>query len=164
MAYSTVPKCRRDGVIQLRDSGGANTLDVAYEDGNLTFSVAPKEAQNIFRDRGVITTVRKGDAAEITGSFTIHMREFTNSLAGSVLDFVNKTGAYSGNTSTGSSGTPYVEFYCIDLQYTVEGTDFGDDKDHVATISKAVVNASFTEGDPNQLTFEFAAYGGIALT
>jgi hypothetical protein len=81
MAYSTVPKCRRDGVIQLRDSGGVNTLDVAYEDGNLTFSVAPKEAQNIFRDRGIITTVRRGDSAEITGSFTIHMREFTNSTA-----------------------------------------------------------------------------------
>jgi len=164
MAYSTVPKCRRDGVIQLRDSGGVNTLDVAYEDGNLTFSVEPKEAQNIFRDRGVITTVRKGDAAEITGSFTIHMREFTNASAGSVLDFVNKTGAYSGNTSTGSTGTPFVEFYCIDILYTVEGTDFSDDKDHTATISKAVVNASFTEGDPNALTFEFAAYGGIALT
>lgn len=164
MAYSTVPKCRRDGVIQLRDSGGANTLDVAYEDGNLTFSVAPKDAQNIFRDRGTITTVRRGDSAEITGSFTIHMREFTSASAGSVLDFVNKTGSYSGNASTGSTGTPYVEFYCIDIVYTVEGTDFADDKDHTATISKAVVNASFSEGDPNALTFEFSAYGGIALT
>lgn len=164
MAYSSVPKCRRDGKITLKDSGATNTLEVAYEDGNLTLALEPKEAQNIFRDRGVITTVRKGDAAEITGSFSIHMREFTSASAGAVLDFVNKAGAYVGNTSTGSTGSPFVEFYCIDITYDVEGTDFGDDKDHSATISKAVVNASFTEGDPNVLTFEFTAYGGIAYT
>ena len=37
MAYSTVPKVRRDGVIQLEDGTGVPvTLQIAYEEGNFT--------------------------------------------------------------------------------------------------------------------------------
>ena len=40
MAYSTVPKVRRDGVIQLEDGTGVPvTLQIAYEEGNFTFDV-----------------------------------------------------------------------------------------------------------------------------
>ena len=59
MAYSTVPKVRRDGVITLKD-GTPVSLAVAYEEGNITFEVT-KSDQTVIRDRGIITTVRKGD-------------------------------------------------------------------------------------------------------
>ena len=37
MAYSTIPKVRKDGIITLQDSGGTNTLEISYEEGNFTF-------------------------------------------------------------------------------------------------------------------------------
>ena len=169
MSYSTVPKIRRDGKITLLDgtTPTAVSLEVEYEDGNLTLNgLETKEAQTIIRNRGVISTVRKGDSeAPSSGSFSIHMRQFMDSSnAGSVLDFINKTNNYSSNVSTGATGTPYIEFYTIDIQYDVEGTDHGDAKDHRATLSKCVVTASsFSESDPNQLTFEFVCYGGITF-
>jgi len=96
MAYSTVPKVRRDGVIQLIDGTGVPvTLDIAYEEGNFTFDKPgggdSPAAQTIVRDRGVITTVRKGDDEPITGSFSAFFRQFTDgSEAGSVIDFITK--------------------------------------------------------------------------
>ena len=36
MAYSSVIKTRRDGKITLKDQGASNTLEISYEEGNLT--------------------------------------------------------------------------------------------------------------------------------
>lgn len=170
MAYSTVPKVRRDGVIQLIDGTGVPvTLDIAYEEGNFTFDKPgggdSPAAQTIVRDRGVITTVRKGDDEPITGSFSAFFRQFTDgSEAGSVIDFITKDGNYSGNTSTGASGSVFVEHYCIDIKYEAEGTDFGDDADHSTTLSKCVCTFSFAEGDPSAFTINFTCYGGATFT
>ena len=166
MAYSTLPKTRRDGVITLKDGTGSPvTLEVAYEEGNLTFDT-PKAAQTVIRDRGTISTVRKGDdEPTASGSFSAYFRQFTDgSEAGSILDFINQTGSYASNVSTGSTGTPFVEFYCIDLEYQVDATALGDDAATTATLSKCVCTASFTEGDPSSFTLNFTSYGAIAYT
>lgn len=170
MAYSTVPKVRRDGVIQLIDGTGSPvTLDIAYEEGNFSFDIpgggGAAAAQTIIRDRGTITTVRKGDDEPITGSFSAYFRQFTDgSEAGGVIDFITKDGNYSGNVSTGTSGAPYVEHYAIDIKYEAEGTDFGDDADHSVTLTKSVCTFSFAEGDPSAFTINFTCYGGFAFT
>ena len=93
MAYSVVPKMRRDGQIVLKDNGATNSITVQFESGDFNFTPT-KAAEVVIRDRHAITNVRKGDEeASATGSFTIFMREFTDSAqAGSVMDFVNKTG------------------------------------------------------------------------
>jgi hypothetical protein len=163
MAYSTLPKTRRDGVITLKDGTGTPvTLEVAYEEGNLTFDT-PKAAQTVIRDRGTISTVRKGDdEPTASGSFSAYFRQYTDGTeAGSILDFINKTGYYSSNVSTGSSGTPFVEFYCIDLEYQVDATSLGDDAATSATLTKCVCTASFTEGDPSSFTINFTSYGAL---
>ena len=166
MAYSTLPKTRRDGVITLKDATGTPiTLEIAYEEGNLTFDT-PKAAQTVIRDRGTITTVRKGDdEPAATGSFSAFFRQFTDgSEAGSLLDFINKTGHYSSNVSTGSSGTPFVEFYCVDLEYEVDAGALGDTETHKATLAACVCTASFTEGDPSSFTINFTCYQGVTYT
>mgnify|MGYP000221081239 FL=1 len=162
MAYSVVPKMRRDGTIKLLDNAGSNTLTISFESGDFNFTPS-KDAEVIIRDRNAISNVRRGDQeASATGSFTVFMREFTDSSqAGSVLDFVNKTGQYASNVSTGSTGTPRIEEYCIDIEYTAEGTDNGDDADHKATLSKCICNVVFTEGDPSTLAINFTCYGGV---
>ena len=166
MAYSTLPKTRRDGTITLSDGTGTPvTLEVAFEEGAFSMDT-PKEAQTVIRDRGEIVTVRKGDSEpSASGSFTAFFRQFTDgSEAGSILDFINKTGHYSSNLSTGSSGTPFVEFYCIDIEYKAAAGSLGDAETHEATLSKCVCTASFTEGDPSSFTINFTCYGGVTYT
>lgn len=166
MAYSTVPKVRRDGTLKLIDgtTPTAVELEIAYEEGNFTFEFPgggdSKADQTVIRDRGTITTVRKGDEQPVTGSFTAYFRQFTDGTeAGSVRDFIQKAGNYSGNVSTGTSGTPYVEHYCVDIQYDVAGTSLGDDDNHSALIEKCVCTFSFAEGDPSAFTINFTSYG-----
>jgi hypothetical protein len=164
MAFSTIPKMRKDGTLTLQDNGATNTLEIEYEEGNFTFTPT-KRTPVILRDRGEITTVRLSDAEPAaTGSFTVHFRQFTSGDAGGVIDFVNKTGAYASNVSTGSSGTPYIEEYCIDIKYEVDGTVVGETGTYIATISKAVCNVSFTEGDASTISIEFVAYGSVTYT
>ena len=83
---------------------------------------------------------------------------------GGVRDFITGQNAYSANVSTGATGSPYVEHFCIDIVYTVEGTDFGDDADHVATLSRCVCNLSISEGDPTVYNLSFTCYGGVSFT
>jgi len=166
MAYSTVPKAKKDGQIVFSDgtTPTAVTLEVAYEEGNFTFD-KPVRDEIVVRDRGTITTVRQGDEQPITGSFNFYMREFTDTAnAGSIQDFINKTGNYASNVSTGEGGAVYVEHHSVDMVYTVEGTDFNDDADHVATFSKCVCVLSFAEGDPNAFTLNFTCYGGVSFS
>ena len=166
MAYSTVPKTKRDGVIQLRDGTGSPvTLDVAFEDGNFSFSQPQQFSELVIMDRGSFSAIRRQDEQAITGSFSFHFRQFADSgEAGSVRDFINKSGFYSGNISTGTAGTPFVEHYCVDIRYTAEGTDFGDDADHQVTLSKCVASLDFAEGDPSAFTLNFTAYGGAVVS
>jgi len=162
MAYSNIPKTKRDGKIELIDGTGSPvTLEVAFEDGNFSFSQPQQFSELVVMDRGSFATIRKQDEQAITGSFSFHFREFTSSDVGSVRDFINQSGAYAGNISTGDAGTPFVEHYCIDIRYTAEGTDFGDSGDHIVGLSKCVCSLDFAEGDPSAFTLNFTCYGGV---
>jgi len=164
MAYSTIPKVRRDGTLVLKDGTGTPvTLTVAYEEGNFSFDV-PLDAQTVIRDRSLIVAVRKGDEEPISGSFSFYFRAFSSSDAGGVRDFISGSNAYSSNVSTGGTGSPYVEHFAVDMQFTVEGTDLGDAADHVATFSKCVCSMSFAEGDPDTWTLNFTCYGGVSYS
>jgi len=166
MAYSVVPKTKRDGLITLIDGTGVPvTLEVAYEDGNFTFSDPQQFSELVVMDRGNFAAIRKQDEQAKTGSFSFHFRQFTDgSEAGSVRDFINQAGNYSGNTSTGGAGVPYIEHYCIDIKYTADGTTFGDDGDHTVTLAKCVCSLDFSEGDPSSFTLNFTCYGGVTVT
>ena len=165
MAYSTAPKVRRDGVITLKDGTGTPvTLVVAYEEGNFSFEQT-KADRTIIRDRGTIKSVRKGDDQPMSGSFTIYMRQFTSSSVGSVLDFINKTGAYSSNTSVGDSNAVSTDEYSIDIVFEVDGDAVGDsDGDTLATFSNCICTASFAEGDPNTITISFECFNGVTYS
>lgn len=163
MAYSTAPKVRRDGKITLKDgtSPTAVTLEVAYEEGNFTFDQT-KSDRIVIRDRGTIGSVRKGDDQPISGSFTIYMRQFTSASAGSVLDFINKTGSYSSNASV--SSTVATDEYAINIEFEVDGDAVGDDDgDTTATFDTCICTASFSEGDPNTINVSFECFNGVTF-
>ena len=163
MAYSTAPKVRRDGIIKLADGTGTPvTLVVDYEEGNFSFDQT-KADRIVIRDRGTIKSVRKGDDQPITGSFTIYMRQFTSSSVGSVLDFINRTNAYSANISV--SSTVSTDEYAINIIFEVDGDAVGDsDGDTLATFDTCICVASFSEGDPNQITVSFECYNGVTYS
>ena len=163
MAYSTAPKVRRDGIIKLADGTGTPvTLVVDYEECNFSFDQT-KADRIVIRDRGTIKSVRKGDDQPITGSFTIYMRQFTSSSVGSVLDFINRTNAYSANISV--SSTVSTDEYAINIIFEVDGDAVGDsDGDTLATFDTCICVASFSEGDPNQITVSFECYNGVTYS
>ena len=161
MAYSSAPKVRRDGIIKLRDGTSPTpvSLTVDYEEGNFSFDQV-KSDRIVIRDRGTIKSVRKGDDQPLTGSFTIYMRQFTSATAGSVLDFINKTNSYSGNVSASTSVA--TDEYTINIIFEVDGDAVGDDDgDTTATFNTCICQASFSEGDPNQITINFECFNGV---
>jgi hypothetical protein len=165
MAYSTIPKTKRDGVITLLDgtSGTAVSLEVAYEDGNFTFSDPQQFSELVVMDRGNFAAIRKQDEQAKSGSFSFHFRQFTDAAeAGSVRDFINASGSYSANVSTGLTGTPYVEHYTIDIKYLADSPDTAE-ADHTVTLSKCICSLDFSEGDPSSFTLNFTCYGGITV-
>ena len=167
MAYSVIPKTKRDGKIDLLDGTSPTpiSLEVAFEDGNFSFSQPQQFSELVVMDRGSFSAIRRQDEQAISGSFSFNFRQFTDgSEVGSVRDFINQSVNYSGNVSTGSAGSPFVEHYCVDIRYTAEGTDFGDDADHTVTLSKCVCSLDFSEGDPSSFTLNFTCYGGAAVT
>jgi hypothetical protein len=166
MAYSTIPKTKRDGVITLIDGTAVTPveLEVAYEDGNFTFSDPQQFSELVVMDRGNFAAVRKQDEQAKTGSFSFHFRQFTDAAeAGSVRDFINQAGNYSGNVSTGTAGTPYIEHYTIDIKYVADSPDAAE-ADHTVTLEKCICSLDFSEGDPSSFTLNFTCYGGLTVS
>lgn len=159
MASSSV-KTVRDGQLTLKDGTGVPvTLVVTYEgEGNFTFADDKSERLTIMQ-RGQIVGCRKQNDVVTTGSFSINFREFTDASSGSIIDFIMKTGSYSGNVSTGGAG--FSDFYMIDIEFRCEGTDHGDTGDHFANLRKCVCTYDFAEGFPDTVNITVECYGGI---
>tara|TARA_R110000824_G_scaffold24941_4_gene87316 strand:- start:9009 stop:9500 length:492 start_codon:yes stop_codon:yes gene_type:complete len=156
MAITNVVKVRRDGTISIFDSGASNTLVVDYEDGNFTFDNGAEQAETVvIRDRGSIVGLRKTDDPVGSLSFSVHMREFTNSTVD------NLCGVLDGERSWVSTGGTGFEPYMLDVRVTIEGTNFGDQADVTATFTRVLMKWDFSEGDPNVINVSGEVYGGI---
>ena len=160
MAASTVVKVRRDGKIRLQDGAGSPvTLEIDYEDGNFSADLLGADADRIvIRDRGSIVGLRSGDDQVGSLSFSVHMREFSNQGAATLIDFCNGTAAGSALTSTGGSG--FTPFLCT-VMMDIEGTDHGDNADGACIFNKVLLTADFSEGDPNVINVSGEVYGVI---
>ena len=157
MSYSTTVKTTRDGTIVLTD-GSANTLTVAYEgEGSFSYDGSAETAARVpIYDRGVVVGVRKGaDEPFKTVSFNVDLRTLTDDTAGSVIDFIMKTNAYSANTSTSSNS----DFYTINVEYQIDGGS--DDHNYKITCTDAVGSYTFQEGYPSTISLTFEIFGTI---
>lgn len=160
MSSNTV-KTVRDGQLTLKDGTGTPvTLVVDFEgEGNFTFSDDKSERLTIM-DRGSIVGCRKQNDVVKSASFSVNMRQFSDSSgAGSIIDFIMKTGHYAANISTG--GAAFGDFYLIDVEFRVEGTDFGDTGDHFANLTKCLASYDFAEGFPDVININLEVYGTI---
>lgn len=161
MAESTVVKVKKDGTLTITDATATPlSYTVAYENGDVQIS-QPKWSSTTIRDRGAIVGQRRADQQEGTISFSVHMREFTNGSSATLIDVIEKAGAWSAAVSVGASA---YEDFMVDVALAVEGTDFSDSADHTITLNTCRLEWSFSEGDPNVINVTGTFYEGVTRT
>lgn len=163
MAASTVIKHLHDGTLTIKDGTGTPvSLAIPFSVGDFTLSGVQQQQNNVvaYETRGDLHSVRHSTRTYPTGSFSVMLADYSDATERTVLDFLRKSGSYSGNIST---LTP-TEVYAVDLVWTVEGTDLGDPSDHVATMTDCVCTLDLAEGEPNTLTVNFTMYGSYTQT
>jgi hypothetical protein len=159
MAESTRVKIRRYGVIHILD-GAALDYTVAYEEGDLALNQPKREDVDIF-DRDDIAGQRAGRQQHGTISFSVHMRELTNSVSATIVNVIEKTGVWVAATSTGSAA---YEDFLHKVTYTVDSTLSGDASSHVATCSMVKLSWDFAEGNPNVINVTGKLYAAPTYT
>ena len=163
MAVSTVIKHFSDGSITLSDGTGTPVeLTVPFSEGDFSVSgiQESQKAVSVYQSRGVLHSLRLGEKTFITGSFSAMLADVSDASAGNLLDFIRKTNAYSGNTSTVSSG----DCYAIKITLSIEGTDLGDSADHTIVLDDCTCSADVSEGEPDSISISFTSYSDPVMT
>jgi len=135
MAVSGFVKTSTSGSITLSDGTATPvTLTLAFDRGDLSIS-GLKEVLNedvVIERRGRFVNVAHGNRIYPTFTFSCWVSQFNDSgtAPGNILTWIQRTtgSAYAANVSTFGSGSS-IPFAC-DVQYDLEGTDFGDSADH----------------------------------
>ena len=162
MAESISVKVKRDGTLSLAGSTGGPYV-VAYELGDVKFNGNPKDSQVPIMDRGNFAGLRKGDQQLITGSFTVHFRQFASSSAA----VQNLIAIIDGDTTAGADGWTVAdaayEQWNLDITFSIAAVNT-DDAATTATFSTCVLEWEFSEGDPDSCSVSFNCYGGVVFT
>ena len=158
----TTIKTKCDGSIVLSDGTSPTplTYTVAYEAGDLSVQPMRFVYTDLF-DRCELVGSRKSGVEPGSISFSVHMRDFTGGTDGSIIDFLEGTGAYSARVST---DTGEFEGNVLQVALTVEGTNHGDSADHVLTFPKCRLFWSFAEGEPNTINIEGTVLAAPTIT
>ena len=163
MAVSSFIKNNTHGAITLSDGTGTPvTLAVAYDNGDFAISGLTETLREYtkYETRGTFNSAAHTVRKYPTGSFSVKVSQFTDATAGTVLDFLLKTGNFSSNASTIAG-----DVYAIDIDFDMEGTDFSDSADHSIAITDAIItDASFAEGDPNTVSVSFEVVGTVTFS
>jgi len=166
MAYSSVVKTKRDGVISICDAagfGGANTIDISAEPGDFSMTAA-QESRLDFLDRGrLVTSARYGDDAGLTGSFSSYWRDATDAAVATLFDILNQSGYVSTAPWVSTIGAS-AEVFAVDIRLVIEGSDHGDGGDHSITIEDCSLDYGFAEGDPDVTTVNWRSHSDIRPT
>ena len=161
MAESTVVRVKRDGQILLADSGAAHTYPIAYEPGDFAYTV-PDYSVSVFLDRGEMgatPSIRIGDEAPMTGSFSAYLRDLGDTASGyaTLLDLAHRYAAkYVASNWTSTMGSA-SDVFTIPISLTIDGSPFGE-ADKTVTFPFAVLRANVKEGDPNTVDASFTSY------
>ncbi len=158
---SNIAKAPKDGHLMLFDNagaGGGNTFGgatVSYTGARIreiSADLGSKPEQLVGRCRGDVISVRMGDNPIIEISFTMPFYQFTNEQQDALIDALDGDGNITRVAgSNWTKDVAWIEHWNTGAQFTAEGTDNGDDADHVATLRGVVWTWEFTESE-NALT------------
>lgn len=147
---------KRDGILTISDDGDTNTYTIAYEAGDLAVT-RPGSAEILILDRGVIGPVpslRQGDDAPITFTFTAYLREVSNDTEAVLMDICNWKGFVASDWVSTLSGS---DVKTVTVRYTIDGTNLGI-ADKTIRFDYCVLKASFSEGDPSSVSISGTSY------
>ena len=157
MAIETIIKTKRDGKITLKDNAAANTLEVAFEAGDLSITIpGPTIVSTLDRGAfGANPSLRYGDDQPCTFSFTAFLRDMSDATDDTLEDLISgRNGATSSWVSTLGANS---EVFTMTLEWAIDGTDHGG-ADHTVTLNHCVVTGSFSEGDPSTVSITGTAF------
>lgn len=156
MAEQTIIHTKRDGAISISDDGDTHTYTIEYEAGDLSVT-RPGVAKTLILDRGAIgstPSVRLGDEAPITFSFTAYLRDMTSASEAVLLDIVNWTGFVGTDwVSTNASSDAKM----VTVRYIIDGTNLGI-ADKIIRFDFCTLEASFSESDPSSVSISGTCY------
>lgn len=90
-------------------------------------------------------------------SFTVKFTQFANTTSSedSLIDVIERTNNWSSAVSTGGAG---FQSFMHGLEYTVEGTDFNDQSDHVLDLGKVRLSRAYQAGEQDSVTITGVIY------
>jgi len=168
MALSGIVKTKRDGAISIGedgafDVGGGTGDDVAMksiltidcEVGDWSCSVAG-ESVSAFLDRGSFGAspkLRAGDDQAITGSFSLHFRDFGGASDAEATQTFLRT-ASSDIVANWTSTNDGPDVYTYMLRYRADdGTNT-----YTLVLDNVHITGEISEGDPTTVNCSFTAY------
>mgnify|MGYP003633694191 CR=1 FL=1 len=179
MAESTVVKTKIDGTLTFASqstaggggfvsagtvASGASSYVVSYEAGDFSMTVPGVQgAVNNFLDRGKITSpasIRLGDQAPITFSFTAMLRDVTDAGVETLMDILNQKGNVDGNwksTTSTSIAADDAEVWTVDLKLAIVNPGDATDS-HFIVLSQCALSYSMSEGDPNSISISGTSF------
>jgi hypothetical protein len=161
MAESTVVRVKRDGQILLADLGAAHTYTVAYEPGDLSYTI-PDYSVNMFLDRGVIgatPSIRIGDEQAMTLAFSAYLRDLgdTANTYATLLEIAHRYAGRYVETAWLSTMGANSDVFTITITFTIDGSPFGE-ADKSVVFPFVVFRANVKEGDPNTVDCSGTSY------
>jgi hypothetical protein len=152
MPISTIVKTKRDGTLTLLDSGGSNSVVVAYEAGDLAITI-PGPTVESFLDRGQFAStpsLRYGDDQPMTFTFSAYHRDVSDASFITLESILCNSGVFASTwvSTLGSS----AEVKTVTARWDIEGTNHGDASDHRIEMNYCFVTGSISEGVPNTIS------------
>lgn len=159
MANTANPLIPPDGQITISD-GGALSLVLLYEDGNLQISGLNGQNQKSFqsfRSRGKTYAVRAVEDVDIEFNFDAHAVHIIGDGTTATLgDIALKKGAWSSATS--KLAVANGDAYLVQVSWRGERTNFNATNDNVITMKYCALTLDFAEGVPGKLSVKGTCY------
>ncbi|KKM72900.1 hypothetical protein LCGC14_1415870 [marine sediment metagenome] len=154
---STFPKVPEDGSVQIITVESTHTVD--FENGDTAANQKINDRIVVY-DRNDIVAVRKGRANVPNVTMTVHLLQFTNGSNDVLLDALEFTGNFSGDTNQPEIPS---DFAIVDLLFTLEGTA-QDGVDHTVRYNNCVGLWNWSEAEPDTINLTFECYGSVVRT
>lgn len=154
MAQSTAVRNKRDGQILISDSGAAHTETVAYEAGDLAWTI-PGVSVSHYLDRGELgstPSLRNVDDQPMTLSFSVYFRDpgDTANAYSTLTDIAVRFASRYVETAWVSTLGTASDTFTVTIAWTVDGT-FAGEADKTLSFPYCVFRVNMKEGDPNTL-------------
>jgi hypothetical protein len=165
MPASSFVKNQNDGSVTLKANGGTPSITLAFDSGDFSATGIKRKLQdtNAYQRRGALTTVRHTTRNFPTISFTAQFTNFEGNEGGGSNGNPLEAALGDGGTwgSANSTLGANADVYTLDVEFVVEGSDFGDSGDHDVTFHDVELSWDISEGDPTTVSFSGTVYGEI---